>query len=188
MSDFDAEGIAAGIGQAALNVATSLGLLPRVDPALGCNFTVEIDGLIVGGFAEVSGLDAEVILTKALVEGGQNLYQDQFVNGRNSSRLVLKRGLTTADTLWVWHQDVLAGKIKRRSGSIVLITGDLTELWRWNFTGAYPVKWTGPALKADSSTVSFESIELIHRGISKDMGAASSATASASISAVGSLP
>jgi phage tail-like protein len=41
------------------------------------------------------------------------------------------------------------------------------DRWRWNFAQAYPVKWVGPELKADSSTVAFETIELAHHGIKK---------------------
>ncbi len=37
--------------------------------------------------------------------------------------------------------------------------------WSWTFQKAYPIKWTGPVLKADSNTIAFESIELVHQGI-----------------------
>jgi hypothetical protein len=39
-------------------------------------------------------------------------------------------------------------------------------MW-WDFRDAYPVKWSGPELKADSGTVAVESVELVHRGLSK---------------------
>ncbi|HEC98658.1 MAG TPA: phage tail protein, partial [Nitrospirae bacterium] len=41
------------------------------------------------------------------------------------------------------------------------------DKWRWNFSDAYPVKWTGPELRADNNTVAFETIELAHHGIKK---------------------
>ena len=37
---------------------------------------------------------------------------------------------------------------------------------RWTFWGAYPIKWTGPELKASSNAIAFESIEMVHQGIS----------------------
>jgi hypothetical protein len=37
----------------------------------------------------------------------------------------------------------------------------------WDFKEAYPVKYTGPELRADSGSVAFESIELTHRGLSR---------------------
>jgi hypothetical protein len=39
-------------------------------------------------------------------------------------------------------------------------------MW-WDFKKAFPVKWTGPELRAASGEVAFESIELAHRGLSR---------------------
>jgi hypothetical protein len=39
-------------------------------------------------------------------------------------------------------------------------------MW-WDFMEAYPVKWVGPQLRAESSTVAVETVELVHKGISK---------------------
>jgi phage tail-like protein len=162
-------GGAMAVAGTAMSIASSLGLGARLDPELAHSFTVEIDGLIVGGFAEVSGLNAKVETVK-IPNGGQNSYEEQRINGAKYPNLILKRGLTTADMLWLWYGDVVTGKIERHNGSIVLMTKDLLELWRWDFRDAYPVSWTGPSLKADQSVVAFESIELVHRGLSKDLG------------------
>jgi len=179
--------IAGNVASTALSIATSLGLGVRIDPALADSFMVEIDGLLVAGFIEVTGLEARMRL-QAISEGGQNQYTEQRVNGFDSnSKLVLKRGITTADMLWMWHNDVVSGKITRRDGSIVLMTKDLTEMWRWNFKQAFPVNWIGPAFRADQSAVALESIELVHRGISKDMGLSASVSLSAGISAAAKL-
>jgi phage tail-like protein len=165
----------------AVGIASSMGLGIRIDPALAHSFMVEIDGLLVGGFSEVSGLESHVTL-EPIPEGGQNQYQKHVVNGVTFPNLLLKRGITTADMLWLWYNDVVAGKITRRNGSIVLMTKDLAELWRWNFKAAFPVSWIGPAFHADQNAVAFESIELVHEGISKDMGVSASISLSASAS------
>jgi phage tail-like protein len=170
----------------ALGIAASVGLGTRIDPAMAHSFTVEIEGLLVAGFTEVSGLDSQMSL-ETIAEGGQNQFQEQRASGLKFPNLVLKRGLTTADMLWAWHNDVVAGKVVRRNGSIVLMTQDLTEMWRWNFKEAFPVRWTGPAFRADQSAVAFESIELVHRGISKDMGISASISLSAGISVTAGL-
>ena len=39
-------------------------------------------------------------------------------------------------------------------------------MW-WDFKEAFPYKWTGPDLRASSSDVAFESVELAHRGLSR---------------------
>ena len=139
----------------------------RTDPYFAFNFLVEIEGLTVGGFSEVSGLQIEIEV-KDYREGGRNDYIHKLAGPvRYPSNLVLKHGLTTDETLWNWYQEVMKGTIKRKNGSIVLLDSAAEEKWRWNFSKAYPVKWTGPDLKADSSTVAVESIELAHHGIEK---------------------
>jgi phage tail-like protein len=69
--------------------------------------------------------------------------------------------------MWKWHQEVVIGKFERKNGAIILMDVTGQEKWRWNFSEAFPVKWTGPDLKADSNTVAFETIELAHHGIEK---------------------
>jgi phage tail-like protein len=139
----------------------------RRDPFLAFNFTVEIEGLIVGGFSEVSGLQVETVI-EIYREGGLNDYEHKFGGAtRYPSNLVLKHGLTDLDFMWPWHNSVRQNNVQRRNGTIFLM--DTLGLPRvaWNFLGAYPVKWTGPELKADSNTIAFEAIELAHRGITR---------------------
>jgi phage tail-like protein len=50
---------------------------------------------------------------------------------------------------------------------VVLLDQEGQETWRWSFQEAFPVKWMGPELKADGSTVAIESLELAHHGVSE---------------------
>jgi len=138
----------------------------RKDPYLNYRFRVEIDGIISGGFAECSGLQAETEYEEYR-EGGVNNYVHRLPKVTKYPNLTFKRGITDSEELWKWYQDVVMGKIQRKNGSIILLDSEGNEKWRWNFKGAYPVKWTGPDLKADSNTVAFETLELTHTGITK---------------------
>jgi phage tail-like protein len=138
----------------------------RKDPYLSFRFLVEIQGLIVGGFSEVSGLQAETE-TEEIREGGVNDYVHKLPKITKYPNITLKRGITDSDALWNWHQDVVNGIIKRKSGFIILLDCEGNEKWRWSFERAYPVQWRGPELRADSNTVAVESIELAHNGIKK---------------------
>jgi phage tail-like protein len=151
---------------AALAAATSL-LGVRNDPYMAFNFLVEIEGLVVGGFSEVNGLQVETVV-ETYREGGLNDYEHKLYGPtRYPSNLILKHGLTDIDTLWRWHQDVTQGVIERKNGTIYLLNRErLPAMW-WNFQQAYPVKWTGPDLRADGSNVAVETVELVHRGIVK---------------------
>lgn len=138
----------------------------RVDPYLNFRFQVEIDGLVVGGFSEVSGLQV-VTDTEEYREGGLNGLVHLLPGVTKQSNITLKRGITDSDALWKWNQDIVNGKIKRKNGRIILMDSRGREKWHWTFEDAYPVKWIGPDLKADGSTVAMELLELVHKGIKK---------------------
>jgi phage tail-like protein len=139
----------------------------RKDPYLNFTFLVEIEGMVVGGFTEVSGLHVEVEV-KDYREGGLNDYIHKLPGPtRYPSNLILKRGLTDAETLLKWHREVNQGIINRKNGSIVLLDSSGEETWRWNFVQAYPVKWSGPDLRAGTAEVAVETLELAHHGLIK---------------------
>jgi phage tail-like protein len=138
----------------------------RSDPYQGFNFLVEIEGLIVGGFSECSGLSVETEYFE-FREGGCNEYVHRFAGQTKYPALILKHGLTQLDGLWAWHQDVGLGKIQRRNGSIQLRNKEQVTVMQWDFKEALPFKWSGPDLRADSSSVAIESVELSHHGLSR---------------------
>jgi len=136
------------------------------DPVLGFNFKVEIEGVFQAGFNEVSGLQAEIEVQEYR-EGGVNEYIHKFAGPvKFSSNVVLKNGITDNTYLWSWYQEVMRGQFKRRSLAVVLLNAAGDEKRRWTLYAAYPVKWNGPALKATSSEVALESLELAHEGFS----------------------
>ena len=138
----------------------------RNDPYLSFRFLVEIQGLIVGGFSEVSGLQVATEIEEKR-EGGVNHYVHKLPKLTKYQNITLKRGITDSDTLWEWHQDVVNGNIERKTIFVVLMDREGDEQWRWQFIDAYPVKLTGPDLPAGSSAVAVETIELAHNGIKK---------------------
>jgi phage tail-like protein len=137
----------------------------RVDPFRGYNFAVEIEGLVAGGFSEVSGLglDLEVLEYR---EGGVNGFIHKRAGpAKYGSNLILKRGVTHSKVLWNWYWDVVQGTIERKNVSILLMDEAGDERLRWNFEKAYPVKWAGPGLRAGSAEVAVETLELAHKGL-----------------------
>jgi len=137
------------------------------DPYLNFNFRIEIKGVEVGGFSEVSGLQVE-IQVEEYQEGGMNESIHKFAGpARYPSNLVLKRGLVDSTVLWEWQQEIVAGKITRRNGSIILTNSAGEEKWRWNFKDAYPVKWSGPDLRGNTPEVALETLELVHLGLTR---------------------
>jgi phage tail-like protein len=139
----------------------------RTNPLVAFRFRVEIGNLIEAGFAECSGLQVETELQEVR-EGGENAFVYKLPKGSKHVNLTLKHGITVSPVLWNWHKDVVNGKVQRKMVYVVLVDSAGQETWRWRLQDAFPVKWMGPELKADSSTVAFESLELAHHGLTKD--------------------
>jgi phage tail-like protein len=137
----------------------------RHDPVLSFNFAVEITGLVVAGFSDVSGLQAEIEVHEYR-EGGLNEYVHKCAGpAKYPSNLILKKGIGDNKELWSWYCDVLQGTIQRKSLDIVLLDSEGREQRRWTIQNAYPVKWSGPDFKAQSSEVAIEALELAHDGL-----------------------
>ena len=54
-----------------------------------------------------------------------------------------------------------------KNGTIYLLDKQRIPVMWWDFKEAFPFKWTGPDLRADSGSVAVESVELAHRGLSR---------------------
>jgi phage tail-like protein len=135
-----------------------------VDYLQNYRFTVEIEGLTHAQFTECSGLNVEREVF-SYEEGGLNNQVHQLPGRVKFSNVTLKRGYASGNDLWVWFQAIMEGEQQRRNVSIVLHNHDGSEAWRWNLVRAYPVKWVGPAFKADDNSVSIETLELTHEGM-----------------------
>ncbi len=135
-------------------------------PYTSFRFRVEISGITVAQVSEVTGLQLETE-TEQYEEGGVNDFVHQLPKRTKYQHITLKRGITDKDDLWQWFQDVVNGDFERKDGAVILMDTAGEEKWRWYFFRAYPVKWTGPEMRAESNTVAFETVELAHHGIRK---------------------
>jgi phage tail-like protein len=139
--------------------------MPRLDPYRAFRFLVEIDNTQQGGFQTVSGLERET-KTEPYREGGVNEFEHQLAGVTTYPPLTLKRGLVDP-SLWDWHQDVIEGRIERKTLAIVLLDEVGAEAWRWVVADAYPSKWTGNELDAVANAVATESVAFVHRGVTR---------------------
>ena len=138
----------------------------RVDPYRSFNFLVEIDGITQAGFQECSGLDSQTASIDFRL-GDDPMHVRKLTGLNTFSAISLKRGITDSDELWKWRQTVVDGKTERRNGSIVLLDEKGAEKVRWNFTNAWPCKWTGPAFNATGNSIAVETLEIMHEELTR---------------------
>lgn len=149
-------------------MTTGVGALGvRLDPFTPFNFIVELDGLIVGGFSQVEGVEG-TIEVEEYAEGGRNDAPHKLLKGARWPNLVLSRGMMEVDSMWRWFAATARGDIKRRSGAIVMLNAQRMPVNGWIFHSAVPVRWVGPSFDASrDSEVAIEKIELVHMGLER---------------------
>jgi len=140
----------------------------RTDPFRNFNFRVEIDGIAVASFAEVSGLESETVVID--YRTGDSRVTRKLPGLTKYANIVLKRGMTLDLALWQWRKSVVEGRAERRNGSIVLSDEAGKDMLRINFFEGWPCKWEGPALNAKTSEVAIETLEIAHEGLEIEGG------------------
>jgi len=139
-------------------------------PLVGFHFAVDIQGVITGFFTECSGLGSEheMIEHKIVTSKGQEIVKK--IPGRMKwEDITLKRGITSSMDIWDWRKQVEDGDVEsaRRDGSIIMFDQQLSEVARWNFERAWPLKVTGPSPKTDSNEIGIEELVITHEYIAR---------------------
>jgi phage tail-like protein len=133
-------------------------------------FLFEVDGVEIGRFMEVTGLEVNVAV-EDLEEGGENSFVHKLPGRMSWPNITLTRGITQNDTLLAWlnkssgEQFAANGnKLSRSTAAITLIGPSAQRLRSWEFDGAFPVRWKGPRFAADSNDWATEELEITHHG------------------------
>lgn len=141
----------------------------RKDPYRGFKFRVEIDGIQRAGFREASGLDAATDAVDYREGDDKTVTIRKLPGLKKFSNITLKRGITDDMDIWKWRKQVMDGKIKdaRKNGSIILMDDEGNDKARWQFTAAWPTKWTGPTFNATANEVAIDTLEITHEGLDR---------------------
>ena len=141
----------------------------RRDPYRSFNFQLEIDGVPLGAFSEVSGLTAEgdAVDYREGTDVQQNVRKLPAL--RKYSNITLKRGYTQDKSLWRWYGNIVNGQPDRRDVTIVLLNEARQPVLRWHAENAWINKIEGPSLKASANEIAMESVELVHEGLTIEM-------------------
>jgi phage tail-like protein len=150
-----------------------------VDPFATFKFHVEVGNITEAAFTECAGLEMSTEVYE-YAEGGLNEYVHKFPGRTKISNVTLKRGFATSNELFNWYkemeQNIINGKrFDFRQVTITLYSSsELGKKVRWTLDKAFPIKWTGPALKTDEAAIAIETLELAHHGITVDLANADS--------------
>jgi phage tail-like protein len=133
-------------------------------------FLFEVDGVAIGTFGEVWGLELHVGVEE-FAEGGENGFVHKFPGRMSWPHIIMRAGITNSDALFQWvakssGEGYAAGgdKLVRCTGAITAIGTDQKRLRAWEIQGAFPVRWSGPRFSAASGEPLQEELEIAHHG------------------------
>jgi phage tail-like protein len=73
-------------------------------------FVIQVDGIQVATFSELSGINTEVEPVEYIATGTQGIVHTKQYGKTVPPQVTLKRGLDTQTYMWAWHQAVLQGE------------------------------------------------------------------------------
>ncbi|GAA4049546.1 phage tail protein [Parerythrobacter jejuensis] len=166
------------LGAYNFHVSFELGLFENIAAVSGEDKKLGHDKeAIVGGFSDVSGLEASME-PKTFRSGGDNYRVHQRVGQVSFSPIVLKRGLVLSRHLWGWFS-LFAGANHPANGdnaangnwnassradvSIVLLQ-NRKPVVGWKVERAMPVKFRVGDLNASGGELAVEELHLAHEG------------------------
>ncbi len=131
----------------------------RTEAHASFHFTVKINDIDGAVFNECTlpPLEVETLEQK---EGGYNSGVHLLPGRVKAGRITLKSGVAKSNALLKWYKDVVNGQLKPAKLDINMVDAKGEKVMSLSFSDAYPVKWSGPALKTSESTVAIETLEL----------------------------
>ena len=141
----------------------------RPDPYRQFNFRLEIDGLQLANFSEVS-LGAAITDVVEYRDGSDRSGVRKLPGPTRYSNVILKRGITGSLELYQWHRMVAEGRTSDARRNVVVVLSDetRTDVARFILRNAWPVKYEAPSFNAAGSDVAIETLELTHEGLERE--------------------
>lgn len=122
------------------------------------------------GFSEISGLSMNVSVTE-LTNGADPMHSTRKIPGRmHYSNIILKRGIVKGDSdFYNWMQSINMSTVDRRNIVVSLLDENHLPVVSWKIKNAFPVRFSGPILIANASSIAIEELELTHEGFTMEM-------------------
>ena len=135
-------------------------------PMPAYHFVVQWGGTRIG-FQEVSGLNIQID-TVEFRDGSNPEFHPLKIPGQlHYSNIVLKRGIVPSDNeFFAWINTIRLNTVERRDVLVQLLNANHEPVVTWQVRNAFPVRYAGPVLQANSSDVAMEELELAHDGLS----------------------
>lgn len=129
-------------------------------------YIVEVEGLELGGFSEVSGFDASIDVME--YREGDKVQTPMKIPGlKKYGNITLKQGVADKDALYKWMETGFEKDVNRQTVTITLLDINGEAAASWQVINAWPTKYTAPDFNATASEIAVETLELAHEGMTR---------------------
>ncbi len=129
-------------------------------------YSVEVDGMELGGFSEVSGFDASIDVIE--YREGDKVQTPMKIPGlKKYGNITLKQGVADKDALYKWMETGFEKDVNRKTVTITLLNINGEAAASWQVINAWPAKYTAPDFNATSSEIAVETLEIAHEGMTR---------------------
>ena len=129
------------------------------DPLRNFRFRVEIDGITDAGFSEATGFDSTTDVIEYR-EGSDPAHARKLPGLNKFGDVTLKWGLTDDTRLFDWRQEIIDGKITRKTVYIIALDETGTEKARWQCDRAWPSKLDPVDFNAKGNDVAINTLTI----------------------------
>ena len=129
-------------------------------------YKLEIKGMQLGGFSEVSGFDASIDVIE--YREGDKVQTPMKIPGlKKYGNITLKQGVADKDALYKWMATGFEKDVNRQTVTITLLDINGEPAASWQVINAWPTKYTAPDFNATASEIAVETLELAHEGMTR---------------------
>ena len=141
----------------------------REAPLIGqYHFLLEISGAVMGRFASVEGLGAQIEVVE-FREGGETGAIRKIPGRTTYDNIVLKRGYTASDDLWDWIAEIIDDDFVARDGTIqVFSKRSRSVVAVFRIFNAWPSGYRLGVEEADGTDLAIEELTLTVERIEKE--------------------
>ena len=125
-------------------------------------FSVEVEGVTIGGMIKVEGLEHE---HEMITYQDADDHFSRLRPGRQKVGTLTLERLFVNDEFYKWFKTVYDGHVERKSISIVYLTDDNTESSRVNLHECWPKKWKLIGLNSRTSGHVHEALEIMYERV-----------------------
>jgi phage tail-like protein len=129
-------------------------------------FVIQVDGIQVASFSELSGINTEVEPVEYISTGPDGILHTKQYGKTKPPTVTLKRGMDAETYMWAWHQAVLQGEpTARKTCSLQLFAAAQSPksgqpIMTYILENAWPSKLEISGMKAGSSELVTETVVL----------------------------